>query len=97
MTEKEQEGIWALISLILLIPLIFWHAYVGYKIYIWFQPENWPNISFSTFILITLLYGHYKKALSDPKFKELVPKAIIAPGLTLLLAYLSKIILDHSI
>ena len=97
MTEKEQEGIWAVIGLILIIPLIFYHAFVGYKIYTWFAPENFPTLPFTYFLLFTCLLSHYRrsKPLSELKFKILVPQAIITPSLSLLFADIIKIILDH--
>jgi hypothetical protein len=97
MTEKEQEGLWCIIGLILLIPLIFYHAFVGYKIYIWFAPNFFPTLPFSAFMLFILSLGHYSrsKPLNELKFKTLVPSAIITPSLTLLFADICKIILDH--
>jgi hypothetical protein len=95
--EKFQEGIWCGIGLILLIPLIFYHAFVGYKIYTWFAPENFPTLPFTTFLLFTLLLGHFRKSkdILDSKFRTLVPASIITPSLTLLFADICKIILDH--
>src|SRR5690349_20850509 len=97
MTEKEQNGVWAILCLAGLFPFLLWSSYVESKIWLWFAPISWPDMPITNWILITLIIASFRrvncKLVDDTNYVNLFTGAILTPALILLLAYICKLIL----